>query len=87
MQNIIELSNRYAIQVSNTGYSVSRLELNEAGAWEMTKPHFCTCTAALFDHLFNCELNQDDIECLKDCKTILAAMRAEFQEFQSRSWA
>lgn len=84
-QHIIELSNRYQIAVSEQGFLVKQLALNTQGQWESQKEQYCTCFEAVIEHLQKCELAQEDVLSLQDCKKVQQAILAEIREAIYRS--
>lgn len=79
-QHIIELSNRYQIAVSEQGFLVQQLILNQGGQWETSEKQCCTCFEAVIEYLQKCELAQDEVLTLQDCKKVQQAILAEIRE-------
>lgn len=79
-QHILELSHRYQLGVSDGGFVIYQLQLNQQGAWERVKGNFTKSADILIDLLLRLELQEEEKQTLADIKTTLDAMRQEFRE-------
>lgn len=86
--HILELSKRYQLGVTEGGFVLYELKLNDKGTWERVKGAFVTSFEVLLDKLLRLELKNEDINTLEEMKRTLEAIRAEFREavVMGRSW-
>ncbi|STO58841.1 Uncharacterised protein [Canicola haemoglobinophilus] len=60
VEHIFELSNRYHLKLSNSGYVLYQLALNEKGVWKRGKGLTCKTFDAVVEMLILCELCDED---------------------------
>lgn len=82
-KHIFELSNRYQLMLGNSGYVLYQLALNEQGVWCQGKEFSCQNFDAVVDTLIQCELCDEDVNTLADCRDVLKAIRAEVNELKA----
>lgn len=84
-QHIIELSHRYQIVVSDRGFMVNQLMLNQNGQYEIQTKQHCPNFESVIQYLEQCELSQEDVLSLQDCKKVQQAILAEIRDVICRS--
>lgn len=84
-QHIIELSNRYQIVFSDNGFILYQLYLTDEGVWKRSKGQLCRNFEAVVETLEHCELNNEDVNSLRDCASTLQAILGEIKEIKALS--
>lgn len=84
-QHIIELSNRYQLTINDSGYTLYQLTLNSDGVWKRAKGKICRNFETVIETLKHCELNNEDVQALKDCTKVLKAIHSEIKEIKALS--
>ncbi|WP_410685906.1 hypothetical protein [Avibacterium paragallinarum] len=84
-QHIIELSNRYQIVFSDNGFILYQLDLTDEGVWKRSKGQLCRNFEAVVETLEHCELNNEDVNSLRDCASTLQAILGEVKEIKALS--
>lgn len=84
-QHIIELSNRYQIGFAEKGYVFYELYLTDDGVWKRSKGQLCRDFETVVKTLEHCELNNEDVNSLRDCASTLQAILGEIKEIKALS--
>ena len=83
-QHIIELSNRYQLTISDSGFVLYPLERDNEGRFKRSGGQYCTNFEAVVETLQKRELNNEDVISLADCAKVLSAIKAEIHEIRAR---